>query len=93
MLHRAETERLGLSFLDLVQDHRGAETLQVRQHLLGFLIELEVAIFERMVDDLARLVMLDADRRLGASAIAAWKWCFAEFISDIGLLEPATKPL
>jgi len=38
-------------------------------------------------------LMLDADRRLGASAIAAWKWCFAEFISDIGLLEPATRPV
>lgn len=62
---------LGLAFADLVQDHRSAETLQVRQHLLSFLIEFDVAIFERMIDDLAGLVMLDVDRRLGTSAIAA----------------------
>ena len=62
---------LAFAFADLVQDHRGAETLQVRQHLLSFLIEFDVAIFERMIDDLAGLVMLDADRRLGTSAIAA----------------------
>ena len=93
MLHRAETERLGLSFLDLVRIIGVPRRFKCDNTLLRFLIELEVAIFERMVDDLARLVMLDADRRLGASAIAAWKWCFAEFISDIGLLEPATKPL
>jgi hypothetical protein len=40
----------------------------VREGLLGFLIELEVAIFERMVDDLAGFVMLDLDRRLGTCA-------------------------
>ncbi|WP_334484021.1 hypothetical protein [Bradyrhizobium algeriense] len=70
-MHRAETERLGLTFLEFVQDHWGAETLQLRQYLLSFLIKLDVAIFERMVDDLTGLVMLDADRGLGTGTVAA----------------------
>jgi hypothetical protein len=70
MLDRAETEWLG----HLPRSRTGSsgtETLQVRQHHLSLVIEFDVAIFGRMVDDLAGLVMLDADRRRGTGAVGA----------------------
>jgi hypothetical protein len=39
--------------------------------LLSFLIKLDIALSEWMVDDLAGLVMLDTDHQLGTGAMAA----------------------